>query len=164
VVFDADNPYQSPSTPERGLLLERTLRPGARGRLLAKGLLYRRVLLEMPVEAMLEFHGRSLRDIIFVDGQIVSWKFSWWRITPYFRFPLSAGDRTLDVEVDLHLGMFLRMKGFRVRVDGVPAYEEGSFRAATDQLRQSAAQAETDAIAGPVADERARGTLEHAGS
>jgi len=164
VVFDVDNPYQSPSTSERGLLLERTLRPGARSRLLAKGLLYRRVLLETPVEAVLEFHGRSLRDIISIDGQIVSWKFSWWRITPYFRFPLSAGHRTLDVEVELHLGMFLRMKGFRVLVDGVPAYEEGSFGAATNQLRQTAAKTETGAIAGPVADERARGALEHAGS
>jgi hypothetical protein len=87
--------------------------------------LYRRVQLEAPVEATLEFRGYSLRDTVLVDNQMVSWKFSWWRITPYFRFPLAAGDRTLDVEVELTLGHFLRLKGFRIRIDGTIVYDEG---------------------------------------
>lgn len=128
MMFEAENPYQSPATVDRGLMLERPLQSGARGRLLAKGLLYRRVMLEAPVEAILEFDGRSLRDVVRVDNQVVAWKFSWWRITPSFRFSLSAGDRTLDVSVQLHLGYFLRMRGFHVVIDGATVYAEGIFR------------------------------------
>jgi hypothetical protein len=128
VVFEALNPYQSPATADRGLLVERPLHPGTRGRLLAKGLLYRRVMLEAPIEAVVEFDGRSLYDVIRVDNQVVAWNFSWWRITPIFRFVLSAGDRSLEFVVQLHLGHFLRMKGFRIQVEGATVYAEGTFR------------------------------------
>ena len=127
-MFEAENPYQSPATVDRGLMLERPLQTGARGRLLAKGLLYRRVMLEAPVEAILEFDGRSLCDVVRIDNQVVAWKVSWWRITPCFRFSLSAGDRTLVVSVQLHLGYLLRMRGFHVQIDGVAVYSEGIFR------------------------------------
>lgn len=128
MVLDEENPYQSPKHVDAGLLRQRPLRPGAQGRLLAKGLLYRRVLIEAPVEATLEFDGRSLRDVIRIDNQIVSWRFSWWRITPYFRFALPAGDHELDVEVLLNLGTFLRILGFCIRIEGQVAYSEGSLQ------------------------------------
>lgn len=123
---DDDNPYRSPTAPSDGRLRERTLRPGARARLLAKGLLYRRIWIEAPIEAELEFNGRSYwRDVIRVDGQIVASKISWWRITPHFHFDLPAGEKLLPVDVRIRLGPFLIMRGFQVAIGDQIVYHEG---------------------------------------
>lgn len=127
MTVEDDNPYRSPRAAGDGLLRERVWKPGAQSRLLARGLLYRRVQLEAPIEAILEFNGRSLRDIIKIDNQIVASRISWWRITPRFEFALPLGDQMLPVEVCLRLGSFLRILGFRVRIGDVVAYQEGAL-------------------------------------
>ena len=125
MLFEHENPYVSPREANTGELRQRPWRPGVRSRLLAKGLLYRRVALEAPIEATLEFNGRSLHDVIRVDNRVVASHFSWWRITPRFRFQLAVTGGAVPVEVDLRLGHFLRMKGFRIKIAGEVVYQEG---------------------------------------
>jgi len=128
MVFEQDNPYRSPREMGAGTLRERAVRAGTSSQLLAKGLLYRRVLVEAPVEATIEFKGRSVwRDVIVVDNEIMASHISWWRITPRFQFDLRAGDQVLPVEVRLRIGRFLRIKGFRIKIAGEVVYLEGTL-------------------------------------
>jgi hypothetical protein len=123
--FEHENPYLSPRHVDTGRLRDRPIRNGVSSQLQSKGLLYRRVSLEAPIEAILEFKGRSLRDLIVVDNEIVASKISWWRIARHFAFGLQVGDQILPVEVDLNVGLFLRLRGFRIRIDGATVYSEG---------------------------------------
>lgn len=124
--FERDNPYRSARFTGPGVLLERELVPGAKSRLLSSGLLYRRIQVEAPIQATVEFHGRSLWDVVKVDGQIAAAVFSWYRITPRFEFAVAATGRELPVVVEMRLGRFLRIKGFRLLVDGAVVYREGT--------------------------------------
>ncbi len=127
-MIDSPNPYQSPRAEDAHKTVRlRAPHSGARGRLARGGLLYRKVVVEAPVATTIEFNGRGLHDTVYVEGQIVARKFSWWRIAPRLEFEIQAGDETLPVTVSLRLGRGLAIRGFQVQVAGAVVYREGSL-------------------------------------
>ncbi|MDP6722175.1 MAG: hypothetical protein QGF59_26155 [Pirellulaceae bacterium] len=125
---DPVNPYESPRTPDELVRDDHHLREGVESRLVASGLLYRRVIVDAPIEATIEFNGRSVfRDVVKVDGEVVASKISWWRINSLFDFALRAGERLIPVVVRLQMGRLLRLKGFRIEMAGKVVYNEGEW-------------------------------------
>jgi hypothetical protein len=123
---EIENPYRSPQADCRVLEQDRPLRGGVKSTLVASGLLYRRVLVEAPVEATIEFNGRSaIRDTVSVDGRVVAAKISWWRITPRLDFVLPARDTMIPVTVEVRMWPWLAMRGFRIHMAGQVVYAEG---------------------------------------
>ncbi|MHB8970202.1 MAG: hypothetical protein ACYC3X_10915 [Pirellulaceae bacterium] len=120
------NPYRSPegvTCGEGGHV--GGLLPGARATLVGRGLLYRRLVVEAPLEMTLEFNGRSLTDKVLVNNRIVACQTSWWRITPRLPFTLPAGDDVVTGLVEIHVWPWLALRGFRVTVADRVIYAEG---------------------------------------
>jgi hypothetical protein len=121
-----DNPYQAPrkQSPHDGRMLG-GLREGSSAKLVARGLLYRKISITAPVEATLEFHGRSYCwDTVRVNGNVVAWKISWWRINPELEFQLPVGDQMVPGRVSLRLWPWLAFRKFRVEIADRVVYEE----------------------------------------
>ncbi len=120
-----DNPYRPPRklSPLDGKMLG-DLRDGASATLLAKGLLYRRISIAAPVEATLEFHGRSYLDVVRINGIVVAWKISWWRITPQLDFLLPVGESLVPGRVSLRVWPWLAFRSFRVEIAHRVVYVE----------------------------------------
>jgi hypothetical protein len=121
-----ENPYQAPrkQSPHDGRMLG-ALRDGSSARLVARGLLYRKISITAPVEATLEFHGRSYCwDTVRVNGNVVAWKISWWRINPELEFQLPVGDQMVPGRVSLRLWPWLAFRKFRVEIADRVVYEE----------------------------------------
>ncbi len=120
------NPYHSP----RGLTPDprdppAAVLPGARAPLAARGLLYRRLVIESPLDILLEFNGRGLTDRVLVDHHVVAEKTSWWRIAPQLAFTLTAGSHTVSGLVEIRVWPWLAMRGFRVTLAQRVVYAEG---------------------------------------
>ena len=97
----------------------------ARSKLLTAGLLFRRVAVEAPIEATIEFNGRGLCwDVIKVNSHVAARRMSWYRITPRFRFSVWAGEEPLPIEINLRTGHFLKLLSFQILVDNVTVYSE----------------------------------------
>ncbi len=129
--MSAVNPYRSPESISRdeGKYVLAS-RPGARATLLAQGLLYRRLVIDAPIQATLEFNGRSLHDTVVVDKHVVARQTSWWRITPRLAFVLPTVRGSIPGLVEVRVGPWLNLRGFRVTIAGQIVYAEGSFAAA----------------------------------
>jgi hypothetical protein len=120
------NPYRSPEglTGGEGGHVGGLL-PGARATLVARGLLYRRLVVEAPLEITLEFNGRSLADRVLVNQRVVARQTSWWRITPRLAFTLPAGTETVNGLVEIRVWPWLALRGFRVTIAERVVYAEG---------------------------------------
>lgn len=101
--------------------------PGARATLVARGLLFRRIVVEAPLELTLEFNGRSLFDQVIVNGRTVARRTSWWRITPRLDFTLSVGAKQIAGRVEVKVWPWLALRGFRVTLAELVVYAEGSL-------------------------------------
>ena len=121
-----ENPYRSPTAPESGPLIEVRANPGpAQARLESGKMLFRRVVIESPIEAIVEFNGRSLREVLRVNHEVAASQTSWWRITPRFDVRLLAGEAIVPLTVRLRFGNFLRLRGFRIESGEELLYAEG---------------------------------------
>ena len=124
---DSENPYAAPIEACAVGSTERMLVAGARSTLLASGLLYRRVAVEAPIEAVIEFNGRSVwRDVVKIDDRVAVWKTSWYRIAPELQLELRADGAVLPVVISVRLGRFLRMRAFTIRIGDRVVYREAA--------------------------------------
>jgi hypothetical protein len=126
----SENPYQPPQSqsPFDGKMLGE-LREGISAKLISSGLLYRKISIAAPVEATLEFHGRSYWDVVRINGSVVAWKISWWRITPQLDFELPVGQSLVPGRVTLRLWPWLAFRRFRVEIANRVVYEEPAGKA-----------------------------------
>jgi hypothetical protein len=122
------NPYRSPTgTPHDEQSSGGAWLPGARATLAGRGLLYRRLVIEAPLEITLEFNGRGLTDRVLVNERVVAQKTSWWRIAPRLEFLLPWGDQTVRGLVEIRVWPWLALRGFRVSLGESVLYAEGSL-------------------------------------
>jgi hypothetical protein len=129
-----ENPYQAPrkQSPHDGQWLGEW-REGASATLVSHGLLYRKIAITAPIEATLEFIGRNYCwDMVRVDGNVVAWKISWWRINPQLDFQLPVGDSLVPGRVTLRLWPWLAFRRFRVEIAGRVVYQEPAREPASD--------------------------------
>ncbi|MCA9207118.1 MAG: hypothetical protein KDA55_02135 [Planctomycetales bacterium] len=121
-----ENPYSSPSAgPQRCISVPRGRGGGPLSERLAVGMLYRRIHIHSPFDAILEFNGRSYwRDIVRVNGKIADWHVSWTRITSCFRFDVALGETLMPVRVALTWGRLLRLRAMQVYAGELCVYQE----------------------------------------
>lgn len=121
-----DNPYSSPTVaPQRCICVPLGRGSGPLSERLAVGMLYRRIHIRAPFDAILEFNGRSYwRDIVRLNGRIVDWHVSWTRITSCFQFDVVLGESLLPVRVALTWGRLLRLRAMQVYVGELCVYQE----------------------------------------
>lgn len=122
------NPYETPALLADGGRgrWEFARHSGCDSQLLGQGVLYRCVQLEAPIRTTLVFWGRSVwRDVVLLDGRLAASAISWWRITPQFEIPLLIDQQPAVLRVQLNVGSFLRLLGFRVAIGDETVYQEG---------------------------------------
>lgn len=116
------NPYRTPVADDS--LPLQWLGGPSRSKLVAQGLLYRKVAVEAPVEATVEFHGRSMHDRVLLNGQVVAQRVSWWRITPRLEFVVATDAGPCQGRVELRVWPWLALRRFRVIIANHVVYAE----------------------------------------
>ncbi len=135
------NPYRSPEglTGGEGGHVGGLL-PGARATLVGRGLLYRRLVVEAPLEITLEFNGRSLADRVLVNQRVVARRTSWWRIAPRLAFTLPVGAELVNGLVEIRVWPWLALRGFRVTIAERVVYAEGRLATPRTEATEREAQ------------------------
>jgi len=121
-----DNPFASPQpigTKLRELVPVK--RPGCAATLAGSCLLYRRILVEAPVEATIEYIGYGLRDRILVNGRLVYWRLPIMGLSNDFDFSIPTTEEPLAARIVVKVSkIFLRMRRFELQIDGQTVYLE----------------------------------------
>jgi hypothetical protein len=128
-MLETENPYTSPRVPTlRPLDEDRPWLDSVRVLKVERGFLYRRVVLEAPLEMDLEYCSHKLVHSVSVDGQIAAQTLSVVRFVRRFEFELRSGGRAVPVLVEVNVGRFLRIRAFRIVVEGKNVYTEGNWK------------------------------------
>lgn len=124
------NPYQSPRfASPRPLTEDRPWTNAVRVERVEQGFLYRRVLFEAPLEADLEYSGYNVFDTVRIDGQLAAKKIGVWWFVPRFEFELASQGRRVPMVVEVRVSVwFLRIRAFRIQIDGLTVYSEGRWK------------------------------------
>lgn len=132
-MLDAANPYESP----RGISLravdeDRPWVGGIRIGHVQRGFLYRRLEIEAPLAAVLEYHGNTFGETVSIDGQIATREVNhlWPLFAPRFNFALRSQGKLVPVVVEVRIGWSLQIRAFRVQIAGHTVYAEGSWKSA----------------------------------
>jgi len=121
-----DNPYESPRfTALRPLDVDRPWLDAVRVLRVERGFLYRRVVLEAPLELDLEYRSHNFMHHVSVDGQVAAQKLPVVRFVRRFDFELVSAGRLVPVVVEVRVGRFMRIRAFRVEIAGQTVYSEG---------------------------------------
>lgn len=125
----SQNPYAAPQSESASFAFRRYLRSPlpcvARSQLVKAKLLYRRIVIEAPIEAVLEWRAYELGDRIIVDGQTMARKVAWLWFADRFEFLLPSADSPIRVAVDVRVRPWLAVGWLRIAIDDVIVYEEG---------------------------------------
>jgi hypothetical protein len=125
-MLDAKNPYSAPACEAPSLAAQSYSRqPGVRATLISAKLLYRKIVVEAPVEAVIEYCAYEMWDRIIVDGLQRARKFCWVGFAKDFEFVLPSAPAPIPVRIDVRIGPLLRVRWLRVEIDGQAVYEEG---------------------------------------
>lgn len=121
-----DNPFASPRAVGKKLRdLVPVRRPGCAAVLGGSGLLYRKILVEAPVEASIEYIGYGLRDRILVNGRLVFWRLPIMGLSNAFEFSIPTNEDPLPGRIVVKVSkLFLRMRRFELQIDGQTVYLE----------------------------------------
>ena len=122
------NPYSSPSRLPVGELVLAGPQDQAIAQLVRKGLLYRRIHLEAPIEATLEYSGLGLFDRVWVNGKLVAKRLPWVWLTDSFEFELPTERGMLSCELKLEFSRFARLVDVELLLDGKLVYRESGRR------------------------------------
>jgi hypothetical protein len=127
-MLETENPYQSPRfAAPRPLTENRPWVDAVRVQRVEKRFLYRRVVLEAPVDLDLEYcgyHALDTASTIRIDGQLVARRTNVWSFVPRFDLELVTGGRTVPLVVEVRTGG-LTVRAFRVTIAGEAVYTEG---------------------------------------
>lgn len=122
------NPYESPRHAQRlpGIDVG-GWREGIDVRLEASGLLYRRLRVRAPFQAVVEFEGKGLWwDTVRVNDRVATWSISWWTITNRLGFFLIIGDEPVELSIELKPTYTLGFRRFALKMGDVTLYREPS--------------------------------------
>ncbi|HEY1376697.1 MAG TPA: hypothetical protein VGF55_07875 [Gemmataceae bacterium] len=76
---------------------------------------------------LVEYDGRGLGlESVRVNRAVAAWRRSWLWFVPRFEFALGAAPAAVEVRV----GPWLSIRGFRLSVRGEPVYSEGTLAGA----------------------------------
>ena len=92
--------------------------------LAGSGLLYRRIQVEAPVAATIEYVGYGLRDRILVNGRLVCWRLPIMGLSDEFEFSISTNEEPLPGRIIVEVSKFLRIRRFELQIDGQTVYVE----------------------------------------
>ncbi len=118
------NPYQYQSDLLPADAGYRQWKDGVESSLLSGGLLRRKVIVIRPVEVTIEYFACGLWDRVIADGITVASLVPvfWFHQRLDFSLPFAGG--SLPCCVHVKVGRFLRMKHFRIEINGVVVYAE----------------------------------------
>ncbi|MDP6467225.1 MAG: hypothetical protein QF918_05780 [Pirellulaceae bacterium] len=115
------NPYASPRHASGGFLR----RPGFHVTLVSSKWLYRCLQVEAPIEAVIEYRGRGIGELVTVNGVAMCRMMDLWWFARLFEFDLETDQAPLPVQVRVRVNLLLRIRGFQLWMDGKMVYEEG---------------------------------------
>ena len=96
--------------------------------LVGKGLLYRRIHVESPIEAMVEYSGLGLYDRVWVNRRLVAKRLPWVWLTDLFEFDLKTERGVLPVQLRLQFSRFARLAEVELIVGDQVVYKESTVR------------------------------------
>jgi hypothetical protein len=118
-----DNPYTSPQSPS----LEFIRRPGVDVALVSSGWLYRCFRVKAPIEAVIAYRGRWVRELVTVNDITMCQKVPVWWWAPLFEFDIETDQASLPVQVHVRVNWRLQVCGFQLWLDDDIVYEEGQL-------------------------------------
>ena len=119
------NPFESPRAATYVDPAQRKWTGGSDSALAVRGLLYRKVIVSRPVEVVIEYFARGLRDRILVDGKTAVSILAIVRLSEQFDVKIPYCDGELPARVTVQTGRrSLKLAMFEIEIDGVVAYRE----------------------------------------
>jgi hypothetical protein len=134
------NPYTSPSSEVFVDPQTRGWVGGAKSELIQKGLLYRKVLIEAPIPTTIEYAAYGLRDRIYVDGKLVTWRVPLIWFTKRFAFEIATRDSHIPCEIHVRIGRGLKLAELQIMIGGITAYHELSGEKLCDEKTSPSVQ------------------------
>lgn len=119
----SSNPYLSPAWGGQGPL---NYRPGKapHAELLQRKFLYRKVRINSPIDALVEYSGFSLHDRIWVNQRLVFCRLPWIWLTDCFEFDLETDQGVIPMQIRLRFQRFAQLKQFEILLDGRRVFVE----------------------------------------
>lgn len=125
-MIDAQNPYAAPTCDAPSQTIRSYLRKaGARSSLVNSKLLYRKIAVEAPIEAIVEYRAYEPWDRVIVDGRTMARKVCWVWFAPGFEFELPGEPWPVRVRLEVRVEPWLAIRWLRLEIDGQMVYEEG---------------------------------------
>ncbi len=125
-----ENPYRSPCNDQQAIRVAQSIEsPRFRASLDHRGLVYRRVQVSGEIDALIEYNGRGLgHESVFVNGRLAlcARNRNLFRLVPHLAFEIHNDMKSMAVSIDGEGMLFVR--GFRLEIDGVVVYSEGSLQ------------------------------------
>lgn len=120
--FQFDNPYRSPATTDSSMVSWTGGQPKCR--CVDKRLLYRKWVIEAPVECTLEYIGYHLHDLIKLDGRIIVRKLPFMFLTEDFEFSIPTPDHKVAAELHVKFNRFAQIRTIELSLDRQIVYRE----------------------------------------
>jgi len=114
------NPYESPNSECAPVVFTDCVRQ------VERGWLRRKIHLGSPIDAVVEYRGRSVGyETVLVNDEVASRPISWVWFIPHFDFAIPTKSGELAASLDVRVSPWLTIRHMTLYVEGELVYAEG---------------------------------------